>query len=133
MAATFAEGNITTGKLAARYGSDIIGKVGFFYKKNRPGVSALEPHNVDVLVKVTGFYSSNGITVYTFSNAKGVQGGFTRVADVSFAAYADQADAAAVLEARAAEYRELMNTYHTAQTQADKDALREGLEALTKV
>lgn len=127
---TFAHGNIATGTLAHRYGSDIIGKVGVFYKQN----GGVEPHNENALVKVTGFYNDRGVIVYTFSSVKGHGGGFTRVADVKFAAYSDQEDALEVLESRQAAYSELIHTRYVTTTDADeKAAINEEAKALLTV
>lgn len=118
---TFAHGNISTGKLAARYGRSIIGLVGEFYKQT-PAGGSLEPKNVKRLVQVTGMYNDRGVTVYTFSDVTGPQGGFTRVADVKFAAYSDQEDALEVFQSRQAAYSELVHTRYVLTNDAAEKA-----------
>lgn len=127
---TFAHGNIATGTLAARYGSDIIGQVGVFYKQN----GGVEPQNEKALVKVTGFYNDRGVTVYTFSTVAGHGGGFTRVEGVKFAAYSNQEDAKEVFAARQAAYSELIHhRYVTTRDRDEQAAINEEAKALLTV
>lgn len=117
---TFAHGNITAGQLATRYGSDIIGKVGFFYKVGTEG-GALHPMYYRRLVKVTGFYMDRGVNVFTFSDVASVTGGFIRLEGVKFAAYNDQLNAEAVFGTRRRLHTEIYKTYNKASFSHDEE------------
>lgn len=126
---TFTPGNITTGQPAEQYGSDIIGKVGYFYADRVRGGSPLEPRVAGKLVKVTGFFRQHGNMVFTFSTP-GSLSDFTRATKVKFAAYTDQEDAAAVFAGRAAAYTDVYKAYNAASARGDKEAQAYALAAL---
>lgn len=131
----FSPGNITTGQLAEKMGSSIIGQVGYFYKNGTAG-GALHPMYARRLVKVTGFYRDRGVMAFTFSDVTSVNGGFIRLSGVKFAAFADQDEANAVFSHRYQLVAEIRKVYNHAAATEDKDAMaytRAAMEGLMTV